>query len=99
MDAMSSEDSCYEDEKNSNPKVAKYAVRRLPWECRAMKKIKKELDFFFFLPSWTASSCMQYPERAGYCIQEEAVQEGKGKNCYQNRSRGTVRKSASKCIS
>lgn len=44
MDAMSSEDSCYEDDENGNPKVAKYAVRKLPWESRAMKKIKKKLD-------------------------------------------------------
>ena len=44
MDAMSSEDSCYEDDENGNPKVTKYAVRKLPWESRAMKKIKKKLD-------------------------------------------------------
>ena len=44
MDAMSSEDSCYEDDENGNPKVAKYAVRKLPWESGAMKKIKKKLD-------------------------------------------------------
>lgn len=44
MDAMSSEDSCYEDDENGNAKVAKYAVRKLPWESRAMKKIKKKLD-------------------------------------------------------
>lgn len=43
MDAMSSEDSCYEDVENGNPKVTKYAVRKLPWESRAMKKIKKKL--------------------------------------------------------
>ena len=44
MDAMSSEDSCYEDDENGSPKVSKYAVRKLPWESRAMKKIKKKLD-------------------------------------------------------
>ena len=44
MDAMSSEDSCYEDDESGNPKVTKYAVRKLPWESRAMKKIKKKLD-------------------------------------------------------
>ena len=38
MDAMSSEDSCYEDDENGNPKVTKYAVRKLPWESRAIKK-------------------------------------------------------------
>ena len=44
MDAMSSKDSCYEDDENGNAKVAKYAVRKLPWESRAMKKIKNKLD-------------------------------------------------------
>ena len=44
VDAMSSEDSCYEDDENGNPNVTNYAVRKLPWESRAMKKIKKKLD-------------------------------------------------------
>ena len=38
MDVMSSEDSSYEDDENGNPKVTKYAVRKLPWESRAIKK-------------------------------------------------------------
>ena len=44
MDAMSSEESCYEDNENGNPKVAKYSKKKLPWESRAMRKIKKKLD-------------------------------------------------------
>ena len=42
MDAMSSEESCYEDNENGNPKVAKYSKKKLPWESRAMRKIKKK---------------------------------------------------------
>ena len=38
MDAMSSKDSCYEDDENGNPKIANYAVKKLPWENRRMKK-------------------------------------------------------------
>ena len=78
MDAMSSEDSYYEDDENGNPKVAKYAVRKLPWESRAMTKIKKKLD-------------KAYRKRLS--------KRAKERNCYQNRSRGTVRMSASQCIS
>ena len=42
MEAMSSEDSCYEDDENGNAKVANYAVKKLPWESRAMRKVKKK---------------------------------------------------------
>ena len=42
MDVMSSEESCYEDDENENPKVAKYSKKKLPWENLAMRKIKKK---------------------------------------------------------
>jgi len=41
MDAMSSEESCYEDDENGSPKVAKYCKKKLPWESRAMQKLDK----------------------------------------------------------
>lgn len=44
MDAMSSEDSCYEDDENGNPNVANYSKKKLPWESQAMRKITKKLD-------------------------------------------------------
>ena len=44
MEAMSSEESCYEDNGGNTSKVIKYSVHRLQWESRRMKKIKKRLD-------------------------------------------------------
>lgn len=44
MEAMSSEESCYEDDNINNSKLTKYSVHRLQWESRRMKKIKKKLD-------------------------------------------------------
>ena len=41
MEAMSSEESCYEDNGGNTSKVIKY-VHRLKWESRRMKKIKKK---------------------------------------------------------
>ena len=38
MEAMSSEESCYEDDDIDTPKVTKYSVHRLQWESRKMKK-------------------------------------------------------------
>ena len=43
MEAMSSEESCYEDDNINNSKLTKYSVHRLQWESRRMKKIKKNL--------------------------------------------------------
>ena len=40
MEAMSSEESCYEDNGGNTSKVIKYSVHRLQWESRRMKKIK-----------------------------------------------------------
>ena len=68
MDAMSSEDSCYEDDENGNPKVAKYAVRKLPWESRAVKKVKKKLD-------------KPYRKRLSKRAKEELLPEQKQRNC------------------
>lgn len=44
MDAMSSEESCYEDDENESPKIAKYCKKKLPWESRAMRKIRQSLS-------------------------------------------------------
>ena len=44
MQAMSSEESCYEDDDINNSKLTKYSVHDLQWESRRMKKIKKKLD-------------------------------------------------------
>ena len=44
MEAMSSEESCYEDDDINTSKVTKYSVHRLQWESRRMKKLKKKLD-------------------------------------------------------
>ena len=41
MEAMSSEESCYEDDDINNSKVTKYSVHHLQWESRRMKKRKK----------------------------------------------------------
>ena len=44
MEAMSSEESCYEEDDDiNNSKLTKYSVHRLQWESRRMKKIKKNL--------------------------------------------------------
>ena len=43
MEAMSSEESCYEDDNINNSKLTKYSVHRLQWESRRMKKILKNL--------------------------------------------------------
>lgn len=44
MEAMSSEESCYEDDDGNTSKVTKYSVHHLQWESRRMKKIEKKLD-------------------------------------------------------
>ena len=44
LDAMSSEESSYEDDGNGQPKVAGYKVKRLPWESRSLRKTKNKLD-------------------------------------------------------
>jgi len=44
MDAMSSEESCCEDDENGNSRVVRYAVKRLSWESRQLRKMKKKLD-------------------------------------------------------
>lgn len=44
MDAMSSEESCCENDENGNAKVMKYAVKKLSWESRQLRKMKKKLD-------------------------------------------------------
>ena len=43
MDAMSSEESCYEDDDRSK-KVVNYKIKSLPWATRSLKKTKKKLD-------------------------------------------------------
>ena len=44
LDAMSSEESSYEDDGNGQPKVAGYKVKRLQWESTSLRKTKKKLD-------------------------------------------------------
>ena len=46
QDAMSSEDSCLESdgEAEGKKRVIKYEVRRLSWESRQLRKIKKKLN-------------------------------------------------------
>ena len=44
MEAMSSEESCYEDDDIDTSKVTKYSVHHLQWESRKIKKILKKLD-------------------------------------------------------
>ena len=41
VDAMTSEESCYENDDNGNSKVVKYAVKRLSWQSRKLRKMKK----------------------------------------------------------
>ena len=43
MEAMSSEESFYEDDDINTSKVTKYSVHRLQWESRRMKKNLKNL--------------------------------------------------------
>ena len=43
LDAMSSEETSYEDTQGSQ-KVVGYKVKRLSWESRHLRKIKKKLD-------------------------------------------------------
>ena len=43
MEAMSSEESFYEDDDINTSKVSKYSVHRLQWESRRMKKNLKNL--------------------------------------------------------
>ena len=38
MEAMSSEESCYEDNGGNTSKVTKYSVHRLQWASRGIKK-------------------------------------------------------------
>lgn len=44
LEAMSSEESTYEEDGNGHRKLTQYRVRRLTWESRELKKIKKKLD-------------------------------------------------------
>jgi len=44
MEVMSSEESCCEDDENGNSKVVRYAVKRLKWESRQLRKMEKKLD-------------------------------------------------------
>ena len=44
MEAMSSEESCCEDDENGSSRVVRYAVKRLSWESRQLRKMKKKLD-------------------------------------------------------
>lgn len=42
--AMSSEDSCFEDIGNGNTKAVAYDRKKLPWESERFAKAKQELD-------------------------------------------------------
>ena len=44
MDAMSSEETCCEGDENGKSRVVRYAVKRLSWESRRLRKMKKKLD-------------------------------------------------------
>ena len=44
MDAMSSKESCCESDESGNIKVVNYTVKRLSWESRQLRKMKKKLD-------------------------------------------------------
>lgn len=44
VEAMSSEESAYEEDDNGNRKLTEYRVKRLSWESRELKKIKRKLD-------------------------------------------------------
>ena len=43
-EAMSSEESCTEEDENGRMKVVGYKVKRLSWESRKLRKIKDLLD-------------------------------------------------------
>ena len=43
LEAMSSEESTYEEDGNGHRKLTQYRVRRLTWESRELKKIKKKI--------------------------------------------------------
>ena len=43
VDAMSSEESCYENDDNGNSRVVTYAVKILSLESRQLRKMKKKL--------------------------------------------------------
>ena len=45
-EAMSSEESCFEEEGETR-KLVSYQVKRLPWESRKLKKYKKKLDIAY----------------------------------------------------
>ena len=42
LNAMSSEESSYEDDGDGQPKVVGHKVKRPPWESRASRKTKKK---------------------------------------------------------
>ena len=42
LEAMSSEDSTYEEDENGNRKLTNYSVRRLSWESSTLTKLKKK---------------------------------------------------------
>ena len=50
LDAMSSEESSYEDDGNGQPKVAGYKVKRLQWESTSLRKAKKKLYKVYQVP-------------------------------------------------
>lgn len=41
---MSSEESCHENNENGNSRVVNYSVKKLTWQSKALKKMKKRLD-------------------------------------------------------
>ena len=44
MEAMSSEDSCYEADEDGKETLTSYKIKKLSWESTALRKIKKRLD-------------------------------------------------------
>jgi hypothetical protein len=46
-DVMSSEESCYEDIDEGQPKLVAYTTKPLSWESPKLKKIKKRLDKYY----------------------------------------------------
>ena len=44
METMSSEDSCYEADKDGKEALTSNKIKKLPWESTALRKIKKQLD-------------------------------------------------------
>ena len=43
-EAMSSEDSCVEEDENGKPKIVGYKIKRLSWESRRFTSVKQFLD-------------------------------------------------------